>query len=395
MQQNFPPATAWSSALIAALVGFGGTVALVVQAMRTLGASVEQTGSAVTALCLGIAITGAALSLKLRMPIVLAWSTPGAALLAASSPGLSWPTALGAFLLSGLMMVLLGLIPVLGRWAERIPSSIASAMLAGVLLPFCLQLFGLGAQDPALVGLVVMVFLLARQWAPLYALLLVLIAGMALTLLRGDITALPPGAMFGVLSPLAPEFAPSAILSLALPLFLVTLVSQNLPGLVVLRSAGYSPKPGLLLFSTGIASMIAAPFGAHAVNLAAITAAICTGDEAHADRSRRWIVGILYAGFYLLLAIFASTLVRVFLALPPTVIMVLTGIALIPALTGAIGNMLVEKSQRDAAMVTFLATGSGLSLFGLGAAFWGLLAGFVALAVKAMLARHTQKQQTS
>ena len=395
MQQNFPPATAWSSALIAALVGFGGTVALVVQAMRTLGASVEQTGSAVTALCLGIAITGAALSLKLRMPIVLAWSTPGAALLAASSPGLSWPTALGAFLLSGLMMVLLGLIPVLGRWAERIPSSIASAMLAGVLLPFCLQLFGLGAQDPALVGLVVMVFLLARQWAPLYALLLVLIAGMALTLLRGDITALPPGAMFGVLSPLAPEFAPSAILSLALPLFLVTLVSQNLPGLVVLRSAGYSPKPGLLLFSTGIASMIAAPFGAHAVNLAAITAAICTGDEAHADRSRRWIVGILYAGFYLLLAIFASTLVRVFLALPPTVIMVLTGIALIPALTGAIGSMLVEKSQRDAAMVTFLATGSGLSLFGLGAAFWGLLAGFVALAVKAMLARHTQKQQTS
>ncbi len=395
MQQNFPPATAWSSALIAALVGFGGTVALVVQAMRTLGASVEQTGSAVTALCLGIAITGAALSLKLRMPIVLAWSTPGAALLAASSPGLSWPTALGAFLLSGLMMALLGLIPVLGRWAERIPSSIASAMLAGVLLPFCLQLFGLGAQDPALVGLVVMVFLLARQWAPLYALLLVLIAGMALTLLRGDITALPPGAMFGVLSPLAPEFAPSAILSLALPLFLVTLVSQNLPGLVVLRSAGYSPKPGLLLFSTGIASMIAAPFGAHAVNLAAITAAICTGDEAHADRSRRWIVGILYAGFYLLLAIFASTLVRVFLALPPTVIMVLTGIALIPALTGAIDNMLVEKSQRDAAMVTFLATGSGLSLFGLGAAFWGLLAGFVALAVKAMLARHTQKQQTS
>ena len=395
MPQNFPPVTAWSSALIAALVGFGGTVALVVQAMRTLGASVEQTGSAVTALCLGIAITGAALSLKLRMPIVLAWSTPGAALLAASTPGLSWPSALGAFLLSGLMMAVLGLIPVLGRWAERIPSSIASAMLAGVLLPFCLQLFGLGAQDPALVGLVLMVFLLARQWAPLYALLLVLIAGMALTLFRGDITALPPGATFGVLSPVAPEFVPSAILSLALPLFLVTLVSQNLPGLVVLRAAGYLPKPGLLLLITGIASMIAAPFGAHSVNLAAITAAICTGDEAHADRARRWIVGILYAGFYLFLAIFASTLVRVFLALPSTVIMVLTGIALMPALTGAIDNMLVEKSQRDAAIVTFLATGSGLSLFGLGAAFWGLVAGFVALAVKALLARHIQKQQTT
>lgn len=388
MLQKFPPVTAWSSALIAALVGFGGTVALVVQAMRTLGATAEQTGSAVTALCLGIAITGAALSLKLRIPIVLAWSTPGAALLAASTPGLSWPIALGAFMASGLMMALLGLVPVLSRWAGRIPASIASAMLAGVLLPFCLQLFGLGADDPALVVLVLLVFLLARQRAPLYALLLVLIAGIALTLLRGDITALPPGSTFGVLSPLTPEFDLRAMLGLALPLFLVTLVSQNLPGLVVLRSAGYSPKPGPLLLSTGIASMIAAPFGAHAVNLAAITAAICTSDEAHADRSRRWIVGVIYAGFYLLLAIFASTLVRVFLALPPTVIMVLTGIALIPALSGAIENMLIEKSERDAAIVTFLATGSGLALFGLGAAFWGLVAGFVALAIKALLARH-------
>jgi len=388
MPQKFPPVTAWSSAFIAALVGFGGTVALVVQAMRNLGASVEQTGSAVTALCLGIAFTGAALSLKLRIPIVLAWSTPGAALLATSTSGLSWPIALGAFMISGLMMALLGLVPVLGRWAERIPSSIASAMLAGVLLPFCLQLFGLGAQDPALVGLVLVVFLLARQRVPLYALLLVLIAGMALTLVRGDITALPPGATFGVLSPLLPEFEQRAMLSVALPLFLVTLVSQNLPGLVVLRSAGYSPKPGPLLLSTGIASMIAAPFGAHALNLAAITAAICTSSEAHADHSRRWIVGVIYAGFYLLLAIFASTLVRVFLALPPPVIMVLTGIALIPALSGAIENMMLKTVQRDAAIVTFLATGSGLVLFGLGAAFWGLMAGFTALAVKTWLARH-------
>jgi len=388
MLQKFPPVTAWSSALIAALVGFGGTVALVVQAMRNLGASVEQTGSAVTALCLGIAITGAALSLKLRIPIVLAWSTPGAALLAANSSGLSWPTALGAFIISGLMMALLGLIPVLGRRAERIPSSIASAMLAGVLLPFCLQLFGLGTEDPALVGLVVVVFLLARQRAPLYALLLVLIAGMALTLVRGDITALPLGATFGVLSPLVPEFEVRAMLSLALPLFLVTLVSQNLPGLMVLRSAGYSPKPGPLLVSTGIASMIAAPFGAHGLNLAAITAAICTSEEAHPDRAGRWVVGVIYAGFYLVLAIFASTLVRVFLALPPSVIMVLTGIALIPALSGAIENMMIKTAERDAALVTFLATGSGLVLFGLGAAFWGLMAGFAALAVKTWLARH-------
>lgn len=392
MQQKFPPVTAWSSALIAALVGFGGTVALVVQALRTLGASAEQTGSAVTALCLGIAITGAALSLKLRMPVVLAWSTPGAALLAATTPGLSWPVAVGVFVASGLMMTVLGLVPVLGRWAERIPPSIASAMLAGVLLPFCLRLFELGAADPLLVMLVVAVFLVSRQRVPLYSLLLVLIAGMTLTLLRGDISQLPPGPTFGALSLQVPNFDARAILSLALPLFLVTLVSQNLPGLVVLRSAGYTPRPGSLLISTGIASMIAAPFGAHAVNLAAITAAICTSDEAHADRAQRWIVGVIYAGFYLLLAIFAPTLVRVFLALPPAVIMVLTGIALIPALTSALENMLAAKSEHDAAIVTFLATGSGLTLFGLGSAFWGLVAGFAALAVKALLAKRTLLQ---
>lgn len=391
MSKTSAPITAWSSALIAALVGFGGTVALVVQAMRTLGASVEQTGSAVTALCLGIAITGAAMSLRLRMPIVLAWSTPGAALLAATTPGMSWQMATGMFMASGVMMTILGLVPVLGRWAERIPPSVASAMLAGVLLPFCLRLFELGAVDPLLVILVLATFLLARQRVPLYALLLVLVAGMALTLLRGDISQLPPGASIGVLSPVLPEFDARAILSLALPLFLVTLVSQNLPGLVVLRSAGYAPRPGPLLVGTGIASMIAAPFGAHAVNLAAITAAICTSDEAHADRTQRWIVGVIYAGFYLLLAIFAPTLVRVFLALPPPVILVLTGIALIPALTGAMDNMLAEKSERDAAIVTFLATASGLTLFGLGSAFWGLLAGFLALAVKALLAARAQQ----
>jgi benzoate membrane transport protein len=395
MLQKLPPITAWSSALIAALVGFGGTVALVVQAMRTLGASVEQTGSAVTALCLGIAITGAAMSLKLRIPIVLAWSTPGAALLAATTPGLSWQIAAGVFVFSGLLMTILGLVPVLGRWAQRIPPSVASAMLAGVLLPFCLKLFEVGSIDPLLVSLVVTVFLVARQRVPLYALLLVLVTGIVLTLLRGDITSLPPGASFGVLLPVIPIFDARAALSLALPLFLVTLVSQNLPGLVVLRAAGYSPNPGPLLVGTGIASMIAAPFGAHAVNLAAITAAICTSDEAHPDQAKRWAVGVIYAGFYLLLAVFASTLVRVFLALPPAVIMVLTGIALIPALTSAIENMLSQKSERDAALVTFLATGSGLTLFGLGSAFWGLLAGFLALGVKVLLARRASKPQTT
>jgi benzoate membrane transport protein len=167
----------------------------------------------------------------------------------------------------------------------------------------------------------------------------------------------------------------------------VTFISQNLTGLVVLRSAGYTPKPGPLLVGTGLATLATAPFGGHAVNLAAITAAICTNAEAHPDASKRWTVGVIYAGLYLLLAIFSPLLVRLFLALPPEVIAALTGLALIPALTGAIVSMVSNPDHRDPAIVTFLATGSGLTLFGLGSAFWGLVAGFVALGAGVLLRR--------
>jgi benzoate membrane transport protein len=385
MPERLPPVFAWSSALIATLIGFGGTVALIVQAMRTLGASVDQTGSAVTALCLGIGVTGGLLSVWLRMPIIVAWSTPGAALLAATAPGLSWPAAVGVFVAAASMMVVLALVPVFGNLARRIPASIASAMLAGVLLPFCLELFRLGAKDPLLVGLLVVTFIAARRKLPLYALLLALGVGVALTLARGAVAPLTPGATWGTLLPENPSFEARAILSLGVPLFLVTLVSQNLPGLVILKTAGYQPKPGPLLLGVGLASLLMAPFGAHGINLAAITAAICTSEEAHPDRTKRWVVGVIYAALYLLLALFAPALVRLFLALPHLVIAALTGVALIPALIGAIESMLATKEERDPAIVTFLATGSGVALLGLGSAFWGLMAGFVALGVRALL----------
>ena len=385
--RHLPPLPAWSAALIAALIGFGGTVALIVQAMRALGATPAQTGSAVTALCLGIAIPGAILSLRTRMPIVLAWSTPGAALLAATAPGLHWPVAIGAFLVSGALMVALGLVPALGRLAAQIPPTIASAMLAGVLLPFCLSLFRTAGADPLLVGALILVFLAARQRLPLYALLLVLATGAAISVMRRDVTALPAGATFGTLLPVIPQFDPAALVSIAAPLFLVTLVSQNLPGLVVLRSAGYEPPAGALIACTGLMSILIAPFGGHAVNLAAITASICTSPDALPDASRRWIVGLLYAGCYVLLAAFAPLLVRFFLALPHDTIAALTGIALIPALLGALETALSVKEQREAALMTILAAGSGLTLFGLGAAFWGLLVGFAALGIARLLPR--------
>ncbi|MBL0940414.1 MAG: benzoate/H(+) symporter BenE family transporter [Gemmatimonadaceae bacterium] len=387
MPPKLPPLQSWSSAFIAVLIGFGGTIALVVQAMRALGASVEHIGSGVTALCLGIAIGGAALSYRLRMPVLLAWSTPGAALLVATSPGVTWNVAVAVFIAASLMTIAVGAVPMFGRLAERIPSSIASAMLAGVLLPFCLSLFRLGSTDWAMLVVLVAVFIVARQRWPLHALLLALGAGVILALTRGDVSSVPSGPTFGTLTAVVPSFDVQAILSLAIPLFLVTLVSQNLPGLVVLRASGYQPNSGTLLIGSGVAGVAAAPFGAHIVNLAALTAAICTSDDAHPDRNQRWKVGVLYAAFYLLLAIFSPALVRLFLALPSPVIVGLTGVALIPALINALDAMLVVKEDRDAAIVTFLATGSGLALFGLGAAFWGLLVGFVAIGAKMLMKR--------
>jgi benzoate membrane transport protein len=382
MTPRIPPLHSWTSALIAIVVGFGGTVALVIQALRALSASVEQTASAVTALCLGMALGSIVLSVRMRMPIVVAWSVPGAALLVASTPGVTWPVAIGVFLAAGALMALVGLVPALERLAERIPMSLASAMLAGVLLPFCLEAFRLGAVDPLLIAMLVGVFILARQRAPLYALLLVLVAGMALTLLRQQVAPLPPGSTFGTLVPTLPAFEAGALVSLALPFFLVTLISQNLAGLMVLRTAGYVPRAGALLFGTGVVSLLVAPFGAPGVNLAAITAALCTNDEAHPDRTKRWIVGVIYGALYLVLAIFSPALVRFFLALPHTVIAALAGLALVPALLSSLESMLVRKDDRDAAVLTFLATGSGLALYGLGSAFWGLVAGFTALGVK-------------
>jgi len=377
-----PPASAFSSPAVATLIGFGGTVALVVQAGQALGADAGQIGSMVTALCLGIGVPGALLSWRLRIPVVLAWSTPGAALLAASTLGLSWPTAIGAFVFAAALMILTGLIPILGRLAARIPAAIASAMLAGVLLPFVLRLFKVVPDEAVLVVGLVTLFLVSRRLWPTWALPAVLAAAFAVLAIRGQLS-LPTGtSLFGHLEPVAPVFDWKAAVSLGFPLFLVTLAAQNLPGLVVLQSAGYPPPANRLILSTGVASLLIAPFGGHGVNLAAITAAICTGTDAHPDPARRWVVGVIYGGFYLAVALFAAPLAGLFIAMPPVVLAAVTGLALIAPLTGALQGMMAETASREAAVLTFAATASGLALFGVGSAFWGLVVGFAALAAR-------------
>ncbi|WP_312785223.1 benzoate/H(+) symporter BenE family transporter [Brevundimonas sp.] len=379
---RLPPPASFSAAAVATVIGFGGTVALIVQAGQTLGASPAQIISMVTALCLGIGLPGAVLSWRLKMPVVLAWSTPGAALLAASTLGLGWSTAVGAFVLAGLLMVMTGLVPALGRLAERIPAAIASAMLAGVLLPFCLKLFLVFPTDMALAAGLLAVFLIMRRVAAAWALPVVLVAAFAVLALRGQV-GLPVGTgLFGELSPVMPAFDWKAAISLALPLYLVTLASQNLPGLVVLRAAGYAPPAGKLIFWGGLTSTLLAPFGAHGVNLAAITAAICTGPEAHPDQDLRWTVGVLYGLIYLVVALFAAPLAGLFIAMPIGALAVITGLALIAPLTGSLTGMMGVAEDREAAVLTFAATASGVALFGVGSAFWGLAVGFIALAAR-------------
>lgn len=380
MSSSRLPVSALSAAAVGTIIGFGGTVALVVQAGHAMGASPDQIVSMVTALCLGIGAPGILLSWRLKIPIILAWSTPGAALLAASTLGLGWPTAVGAFLIAGALMVVVGLVPALGRLAARIPAGVASAMLAGVLLPFCMKLFLVFPADLALAAGLFAVFLVMRRLAPAWALPAVLAGAFLVLTLRGQVGTPPGTGLFGQLSPVMPAFDLKAAISLALPLFLVTLVSQNLPGLVVLKAAGYEPPPGPLLVSTGLATVVLAPFGGYGINLAAIVAAICTGSDAHPDPQRRWIVGVLYGGLYLVVALFAAPLAGLFIAMPPAALAVLTGLALIGPLTGALSGAMAEPDHREAAVVAFAATASGVALFGIGSAFWGLLAGFVALA---------------
>lgn len=379
---RLPPPASFSAAAVATVVGFGGTVALVVQAGQAMGAAPAQIISMVTALCLGIGLPGAVLSWRLKMPVVLAWSTPGAALLAASTLGLGWSTAVGAFVIAGLLMVLTGLVPALGRLAERIPAAVASAMLAGVLLPFCLKLFLVFPTDLMLAAGLLLVFVVMRRLAPAWTLPVVRVAAFAVLALRGQV-ALPEGTgLFGALSPVMPAFDWKAAVSLALPLYLVTLASQNLPGLVVLRAAGYAPPAGKLIFWGGLTSTLLAPFGAHGVNLAAITAAICTEPDAHPDASKRWTVGVIYGLFYLVVALFAAPLAGLFIAMPTGALAVITGLALIAPLTGSLGAMMAAAKDREAAVLTFAATASGVALFGVGSAFWGLAVGFLALAAR-------------
>ena len=365
------------SAFVAAIVGFGGTLAIIIAAADAVGATQLQTASWVTAICLAMAVETAWLSWRTKMPVITAWSTPGAALIAAST-GFSMGEAVGAFLVTGVLLVITGLFKPLTRLIAKIPGSVASGMLAGIVVTFAIGAVKTIPADPWLILPLIAAFFVIRLFNPSLSVLAVLIGGGAFAFLTGRVGGLPTPEL-STLTLIAPQFSVQAIVGLAIPLYLVTMASQNLSGLAVLKADGYDPPPGPLISVTGLGSVLTAPLGASTTNLAAISAAICTGPDVHPDPAQRWKTGPFYALAYLIFAAFGASLVAIFAVLPQSLIVLVAGLALVASLANALSIALKDANERMAATITFAVTASGLTLFGVGSAFWGLVGGLIVL----------------
>lgn len=360
---------------LAVLISYAGPLIIVYQAARLANLSTEMTSSWIWAISIGSGLTGLILSWRLKTPIITAWSTPGAALLVVMLPGMPLPQAIGAYIVASLAISFIGLSGAFDRLIERIPKGIAAAMLTGILFHFGTNVFSSISTNPALVLLMFATFLVLKRFQPRYAIAAVMLVGIVFAITT-DHTSLSQ-VKLAIVRPvfIAPEWSWHAILSLGLPLALVTLTGQYVPGMAVLRTSSYSVGARSIVSTTGIASVLLAPFGAHGVNLAAITAAICTGKEAHEEADKRYIAGIACGLIYIIIGIFGGTLALLFSSLPKELVVTLAGLALISAITNGMVGVVTDEKSRDAGVVTFLVTASGMSFLGFGAAFWGLFIG--------------------
>ncbi len=364
--------------LIAILAGYSGSVVIIFQAAQAAHLPPELLSSWIWAISLGCGVAGIVLSLGFRVPISVAWSTPGAALLVISLPSVAYPEAIGAFVVSGLIILVLATTGLFDSVMRHVPASIAAAMLAGILFRFGAETWLSLGRQPLLVGVMLAVYLVGRRLVPRFAISFVLVAGITLAALRGqtDFSAVHVALAVPVLT--IPTFSLYAAINIAVPLTLVAITGQYLPGLAVLRTAGYDVPARALVSTIGGVSLLLAPFGCHGITTAAITAAIIAGPEAHPDRTRRWRAGVAMGVFYLIIAVFGATLAALFAALPRELIAAIAGLALLGAIMGGLTAALGDPHERDAAMITFLCTASGMTLAGLGAPFWGLVFGLLA-----------------
>jgi benzoate membrane transport protein len=375
------PPSAVTAGLVTVLVGVTSSAAVVFTAARAAGADSAEVASWMLALGVGLGATSIGLSLRHRVPVVTAWSTPGAALLATGLVGVPMADAVGAFLLSAVLILLSGVTGWFARVMDAVPVPLTAALLAGVLLQFGTGLFSSMHGGFRIAFPMFAAYLAARRFLPRYAVLSALAAGVAATTATGGWHA------GGVrLSPAAPVFtAPHldwhTLLGVGVPLYVVTMAGQNLPGVAVLRGAGYDVPISPLLGWTGAVNAVLAPFGAFGLNLAAITAAICCGEQAHPDRARRFLAAVWAGVFYLCVALLAGTIGALLTAMPPALVLGIAGIGLLGTIGGSLHSALADEGMREAAVVTFAATASGVTLLGIGSAFWGLLAGALTAAV--------------
>tara|TARA_R110002126_G_scaffold33382_9_gene104448 strand:- start:2935 stop:4104 length:1170 start_codon:yes stop_codon:yes gene_type:complete len=367
---------------VAVLVGFASSVAIVFQAASAAGASNEIMASWLLALGIGMAATCIGLSWYYKAPVITAWSTPGAALLATSLQGLSIEQATGVFIFTAVLGLIIGITGWFEKLTRLIPLPLASAMLAGILLQFGFAVFSSMQSQWLLVGSMCLVYLIAKVYWPRYAILLVMLSGIITVVLGGslDLSAVTLSLAKPVW--ITPDFSVGALIGVGLPLLLVTMASQNIPGVAVLRASGYNTPVSPLISSTALSTLLLAPWGAFSINLAAITAAICTGTEAHPEPQKRYIAGIAAGVFYLLAGLAGATVVALFAAFPKEMVAALAGLALISTIAANLATTTSEPKYRDAAVITLLVTASGASFFGLASAFWGLIAGAVTVAIQ-------------
>ena len=376
------PLSALVAGFVAVLVGFTSSVVLVFQAAAAFGATPAQTTSWMWALGLGTGLTSLGLSWHYRQPVLTAWSTPGAALLATAGTGVPMAEAVGAFVLCGALITLAGLTGWFARVMDRIPQALAAALLAGVLARFAFDAFAALRTDFALVFTMFAAYLAGRRWWPRYAVPGVLAVGLVLAAASGRMHL--GDVAWGWAAPVwtTPQFSLAAAVGVALPLFVVTMASQNLPGVAAQRAAGVTVPVSPVVATTGLATLLLAPFGGYALNLAAITAAICMGREAHEDPAQRWKASATAGLIYAAVGLAGGAVVGLIAAFPKALVLAVAGFALLGTIGSGLAVAMKDEQQREPALITFLVTASGLSLWGVGAAFWGVVAGVLALGVQ-------------
>jgi benzoate membrane transport protein len=366
---------------IAMMTGCTSSLVLMFQAGQAAHLTNAQISSWIWALFIGMAICSIGLSLRYRTPITVAWSTPGAALLITSLGGVSYPEAIGAFITCALLVTLCGVTGSFERLVKRIPASLAAALLAGILFKIGSEIFVAAQHRTGLVLAMFFSYLLIKRVSPRYAVLAALVVGTGVSGVLGLLDF--SGFALEVATPVwtTPVFSLAATISIGIPLFVVAMTSQNMPGIAVLRADGYTVPASPLISVTGIASLLLAPFGSHGINLAAISAAICTGPHAHEDRDKRYTAAVWCGIFYGVAGVFGATLAALFAALPKELVLSIAALALFGSIINGLTVAMTEPKEREAALITFMVTASGLTLFSIGSAFWGIVAGVLTLMI--------------